>query len=75
MHIHDQLKGFPGGSVGNEPPERGRPGCDSWVGKMPRRRESLPTPVFWPGEFHGLYSLGAAKSWTLLSDFYFLSSI
>ena len=23
---------------------------DSW------RRERLPTPVFWPGEFHGLYS-------------------
>ena len=24
--------------------------------KIPWRRESLPTPVFWPGEFHGLYS-------------------
>ena len=23
---------------------------------MPCRRERLPTPVFWPGEFHGLYS-------------------
>ena len=28
----------------------------SWVEKIPRRRERLPTPVFWPGEFHGLYS-------------------
>ena len=28
----------------------------SWVGKIPWRREWLPTPVFWPGEFHGLYS-------------------
>ena len=28
----------------------------SWVGKIPWRRERLPTPVFWPGEFHGLYS-------------------
>ena len=27
-----------------------------WVGKIPWRRERLPTPVFWPGEFHGLYS-------------------
>ena len=27
-----------------------------WVGKIPRRSEWLPTPVFWPGEFHGLYS-------------------
>ena len=24
------------------------------VGKIPWRREKLPTPVFWPGEFHGL---------------------
>ena len=23
-----------------------------WVGKMPWRRGQLPTPVFWPGEFH-----------------------
>ena len=26
-----------------------------WVGKIPWRRERLSTPVFWPGEFHGLY--------------------
>jgi len=29
---------------------------DPWVGKFPWRRESLSTPVFWPGEFYGLYS-------------------
>ena len=33
-----------------------RPGFDPWVGKIPWRRERLPTPVFWPREFHGLYS-------------------
>ena len=33
-----------------------RPGFDPWVGKTPWRRERLPSPVFWPGEFHGLYS-------------------
>ena len=33
-----------------------RPGFDSWVGKIPWERKRLPTPVFWPGEFHGLYS-------------------
>ena len=27
-----------------------------WVGKILWRRERLPTLVFWPGEFHGLYS-------------------
>ena len=39
-----------------------------WVGKIPRRKEWLPTPVFWPGEFHGLYT-----PWnrTWLSDFHF----
>ena len=34
----------------------GKPGFDPWVGKIPWRRERLPTLVFWPGEFHGLYS-------------------
>ena len=29
---------------------------DPWVGKIPWRRERLPTLAFWPGEFHGLYS-------------------
>ena len=29
---------------------------DPWVGKIPWRREQLPTPVFRPGEFHGLCS-------------------
>ena len=33
-----------------------RPGFDTWVGKIPWGREQLPTTVFWPGEFHGLYS-------------------
>ena len=30
----------------------GRPGFDPRVGKIPWRRERLPTPVFWPTEFH-----------------------
>ena len=28
----------------------------SWVGKICWRRARLPTPVFWSGEFHRLYS-------------------
>ena len=39
----------------------GRPGFDAWVGKIPWRRGRLPTPVFWPGEFHGLSSLWGCK--------------
>ena len=33
-----------------------RPGFNPWNGKNPWRKTWLPTPVFWPGEFHGLYS-------------------
>ena len=33
-----------------------RPGFNLWVGKIPWKKERLLTPVFWPGEFHGLYS-------------------
>ena len=36
----------------------GRPGFNSWVGKILWRRERLTTPVFWPGEFQGVY-----RSW------------
>ena len=29
---------------------------ETWVGKIPWKRERRPTPVFWLREFHGLYS-------------------
>ena len=53
----------------------GRPGFDSWVGKKPWRRERLPTPIFWPGEFHGLYSPWGHKEldtteWLSLSAYF-----
>ena len=35
----------------------GGPGFDSWVGKIPWRKERLPTPVFLSGRFHGQDSL------------------
>ena len=51
------LKGFPDSSVDKKIClQCERPRFDPWVGKIPWRRERLPTPVFWPGEFHGLYS-------------------
>ena len=34
------------------PPAMGETEFNSWVGKIPWRRERLPSPVFWPGEFH-----------------------
>ena len=34
-----------------------------WLGKIPWRREQLPTPLFWPGEFHGQRSLEGYSPW------------
>ena len=34
---------------------------EKWVGKIPWRRERPPTPVFWPGEFHILQSIGLQR--------------
>ena len=38
---------------------------ETWVPslgwKIPWRRERMPTPVFWPGEFNGLYSPWGCK--------------
>ena len=47
-------------------PVMGKPGFDPW------RRERLPTPVFWPREFHRLYIVhGVTKSRTWLNNFHF----
>ena len=40
-----------------------RPGFSPWVGKIPWKREWIPTPVFWPGEFHRQRSLAGYGSW------------
>ena len=52
-----------------------RPRFDRWVGKIPWRKERLPSPVFWPGEFHWLYSPWGCKEsdtteWLSLSLLY-----
>ena len=47
---------------------------ETWVQSLgwedPWRGERLPTPVFWPGEFHGLLN-GVTKNLTQLSNFHF----
>ena len=40
-----------------------RPQFDPWVGKIPWKRERLPTPVFLPGGFHGERSLVGYSPW------------
>ena len=48
--------GFPCGSAGTEPAcSAGDLGSISGL-EDPLEEERLPTAVFWPGEFHGLYS-------------------
>ena len=52
------ILGFPGGSDSKESACNAGELCSITVlGKFPGRRERLPTPVFWPGEFHGQRSL------------------
>ena len=52
----------------------GRPGFEPWVGKIPWRRERLPTPVFWLENPMGCVVHGVAESRTQLSDFHFSHS-
>ena len=40
-----------------------RSGFEPWVGKIPWRREWLPTSVFLPGEFQGQRSLVGYSAW------------
>ena len=40
-----------------------RPGFDPWVGKILCRREWLPTPVLYTGEFHGQRRLVGYNLW------------
>ena len=56
--FHSTLsRGFPGGSAGKESTcNVGGMDLIPGLGKIPWRREQVLTPVFWPGEFHGLYS-------------------
>ena len=49
---------------------------ETWVPSLgwedPLEKERLPPPVFWPGEFHGLYIVyEVTKSQTGLNDFHF----
>ena len=52
--------GFPGGASGKEPAYQCRPKggrFNPWVRKIPWRRKWQLTPVFFPGESHGQWSL------------------
>ena len=44
-------------------PAMQKPEFDPWVRKIPWRREWLPNPVFWSGEFRGQRSLAGYSPW------------
>ena len=53
---------FPGGSDGKDSAcNAGDLDSIPVSGRLPWRRERLPTPVFWLGEFNGLYGTWGRK--------------
>ena len=57
MTIPFVCQGFPCGSAGEESTAMRETWVRSLGWEYPWRRKRLPTPVFWPGEFHGQRSL------------------
>ena len=56
QYYHCLFSSFPFGSVGKESAcKAGDLGSIPGLGRS-HGRQRLPTPVFWPGEFHGLHS-------------------
>ena len=54
---HSSILGVPCALVGKESTcNAGDLGSIPGLGRFPGGGERLTTPVFWPGEFHGLYS-------------------
>ena len=64
LSMDSRMVDFPGGSDGKSIClQCGRPGFNTWVGKIPWRRKWQPTPVFLPGKSHGQRSLAGCSPW------------
>ena len=63
--------GFPGAQLVKNLPAM----LETWVRSVgwedPWIKERIPTPIFWPGESHGLYIHGVLKSRSRLNNFHF----
>ena len=69
-NILSSLGGFPDNSVGEESScNAGDPGLIPGSGRSVGERDRLPTPVFWPEEFHGLYSPQGCKELDMTERF------
>ena len=63
-YILQNFLGFPGNTDGKESARNVEDlGLIPGSGRFPWRWERLPTPVFVPGEFHGLSSLAGYSPW------------
>ena len=69
--------GFPGGAAGKESAcNAGDLGSIPGLERSPGEGKRLTTPVFWPGELHGLYSPWGSKELdTQLWPFTFIVSV
>ena len=64
IQICINIVGFPGSSEGIESAcNVGDLGSIPGLERSPWRREWLPIPVFWPGEFHGQRSVAGYSPW------------
>jgi len=76
MYIHKYampmpcILGFPGSSTDEESTQCGRPCFDSWIEKIPWRKDRLPTPVFlgFPGSSDGKESACNAENLGLIPE-------
>ena len=63
MYVHTHTHGFLGAQMVRNPLWCRRLSFHPWIGKIPWRREWLPTPVFVPGEFHRQRRLAGYIPW------------
>ena len=63
----EEVRASPVAQMVKNPPAKGSPGLNPWVGKIPGKRAWQPTPVFLPGESPwtekpgGLQSMGSQR--------------
>ena len=63
LHICFMFYGFSGGSDSIDSAGMQETEVWSWIGKIPCRREWLPTPVSLPGQSHGQRILAVSSAW------------
>ena len=61
FEFYSSIRGFPDSSVGKESAcNAGQPGSIPWLEEL-LEKGKVTIPVFWPKEFHGLFTLWVSK--------------